>query len=454
MKKKYEMDMCNGPLFGKIILYTIPLIMSGILQLLFNAADMIVVGRYAGSEPLASVGSTSSLINLLVNVFMGLSVGTNVLVAHYYGAKNEEDLKTTIHTSISLSIICGVVLSFIGAGLASPLLTMMGTPETLLPYAVSYMQIYFIGMPVMLLYNFGAAILRAIGDTKRPLYYLLIAGVINVILNMVFVIGFSMDVKGVAYATIISQAVSALMITRCLMSLDGPCRLELKSLCLNKEKIIRIAKVGLPAGFQGAVFSISNVLIQSSVNSFGAIAVAGNTATQNLEGFIYISMNSFHQTALSFTGQNLGARKVDRVKKTLLYCQIGVIATGLVMGVVGWIFGTPLLKIYSSEVPVIEYGLRRMKVIFLSYFLCGTMDVMVGSLRGMGYSIMPMIVSLLGACGLRIVWIMTIFRMSRSPEILYFSYPVSWFMTTAVHIICFMIVAMPMLKKIGIEKGM
>lgn len=449
MKKKYEMDMCNGPLFGKIILYTIPLILSGILQLLFNAADMVVAGRYAGSDALAAVGSTSSLINLLVNVFMGLSVGANVLVAHYYGAKREDDLKITIHTSISLSVICGIGLSFIGVGLASPLLTMMGTPETLLGYAVSYMQIYFLGMPVMLLYNFGAAILRAIGDTKRPLYYLLFAGVINVILNMIFVIGFSMDVRGVAYATIISQAVSAFLITRCLMKLDGPCRLEIKSLCLNKEKILKIAKVGLPAGFQGAIFSISNVLIQSSVNSFGAIAVAGNTATSNLEGFIYVSMNSFHQTAISFTGQNMGAKKVDRVKKTLLYCQIGVIATGLSMGFLGWKLGTPLLEIYSDKADVIAFGLRRMKIIFLSYFLCGTMDVMVGSLRGMGYSIMPMIVSLLGACGLRIVWIMTAFRMTHSPEVLYCSYPISWFITTSVHIICFFVVAIPMLKRIN-----
>lgn len=448
MKKKYEMDMCNGPLFSKIIIYTIPLILSGILQLLFNAADMVVAGRYAGSDALAAVGSTSSLINLLVNVFMGLSVGANVLVAHYYGAKRDEDLRTTIHTAISLSIVCGIALSFVGVFFASPLLTMMGTPELLIGYAVSYMQIYFIGMPVSLLYNFGAAILRAIGDTKRPLYYLLISGVINVILNMIFVIGFSMDVRGVAFATIISQAVSALLIVRCLMKLEGACRLDIKSLCLNKEKIIRIAKVGLPAGFQGALFSTSNVIIQSSVNSFGATAVAGNTATMNLEGFIYISMNSFHQTAISFTGQNMGARKTDRVKKTLLYCQIGVIATGLLMGIVGWNLGTPLLSIYSDEADVIAFGLRRMKIIFLSYFLCGTMDVMVGSLRGMGYSIMPMIVSLLGACGLRILWIFTVFKMTHSPEILYYSYPISWFITTMVHLACFIFVAMPMLRKI------
>lgn len=449
MKKKYEMDMCEGGLFGKIIIYTLPLILSGILQLLFNAADMVVAGRYAGSDALAAIGATSSLINLLVNVFMGLSVGTNVLVAHYFGAKREEDLKKTIHTSISLSLICGVILAFIGAVLSGPLLRLMGTPVELLDYAVKYMQIYFIGMPVMLLYNFGAAILRAIGDTKRPLYYLLAAGVINVILNMFFVIGFSMDVRGVAYATIISQAISALLITNCLMKLEGPCKLILKDLCLDKTKVIRIARVGLPAGFQGAIFSISNVIIQSSVNSFGAVAVAGNTATMNLEGFIYISMNSFHQTALSFTGQNMGAKKTDRIIKTLLYCQIGVIAVGCIMGITGWVCGTPLLGIYSDNSEVISFGLRRMKIIFLSYFLCGTMDVMVGSLRGMGYSIMPMIVSLLGACGLRILWIFTVFRMYHTPELLYYSYPISWFITTMVHVICFGFVAMPMLKRLG-----
>jgi len=446
LSKKYEMDMCNGPLLGKILLFSLPLIASGILQLLFNAADMVVAGRYAGSVALAAVGATSSLINLLINVFMGLSVGSNVAVAHYYGAKREDDLSKTVHTSISMSLISGIVLMIVGVLLASPLLKLMGTPEDVLPHSVDYMKIYFIGMPVMLLYNFGAAILRAIGDTKRPLYYLLLAGVINVILNMIFVIEFGMGVRGVAYATIISQTVSTILIMRCLMRLEGPCRFEFSKLCLDREKMGRIAKVGLPAGFQGAIFSISNVLIQSSVNSFGSIAVAGNTACLNLEGFVYNSMNSFHQTALSFTGQNMGARKFDRVKKILFYCEACVIVTGLGMGLTGLYFGRPLLGVYSDEAAVIEFGYRRMIIIFSTYFLCGTMDVLVGSLRGMGFSIMPMIVSLLGACGLRILWILTYFRFNHTPEVLYLSYPISWAITTLVHLMCFLIIAIPRFK--------
>lgn len=440
--------MCNGPLLSKILVFTLPLIASGILQLLFNAADMVVAGRYAGSEALGAVGATSSLINLITNVFMGLSIGANVAVAHYYGAQREEDMKETVHTAILLSIICGIFVLFLGIVLASPALSLMGTPPEILPHAIAYMKIYFLGMPAMLLYNFGAAILRAIGDTKRPLFFLLTAGVVNVILNLIFVIGFGMGVRGVAFATIISQAISAVMIVRCMMKLEGPCRLILKELKIYPDKAKRIARVGLPAGLQGSIFSISNVLIQSSVNSFGAIAVAGNTATCNLEGFVYISMNAFQQTAISFTGQNMGAKKEDRIKKTLLYCQICVIITGLLLGWLGYAFGNSLLHIYSDDEMVVAFGLRRMKIIFTTYFLCGTMDVCVGSLRGMSYSIMPMVVSLLGACGLRILWIMTIFRANPIPEVLYVSYPISWGITTIVHFICFALVAVPHMKKV------
>ena len=439
-EKTYEIDMCNGPLFSKILLFSIPLILSGILQLLFNAADMIVAGRFAGSIALAAVGATSSLINLLINVFVGLSVGANVAIAHFYGAKQDRDLQETLHTAIMLSIICGFFLSIVGFFLAGPLLTLMGTPADILPYSVIYMKIYFIGMPVTLLYNFGSAIMRAVGDTKRPLYYLLGAGVLNVILNLIFVIAFGMGVAGVALATILSQSVSAFLIIRCLIRNKGVCHLELKKLKLHKDKVKRILQVGLPAGFQGAIFSISNVLIQSSVNSFGSIAVAGNTATASLEGFIYNAMNAFHQTALSFTGQNMGAKKVRRVKKILLICLFCVTVTGLLMGTVALFFGKELLGIYSDDKAVIAFGYRRMLVIFTTYFLCGMMDVMVGSIRGMGYSIMPMIVSLLGACGLRIVWIFSIFKMNPTPELLYVSYPVSWFITFSVHVICFIFI--------------
>ena len=449
MNKKYEIDMCNGPLLGKILVFTFPLMAAGILQLLFNAADMVVVGRYAGSNALGAVGATSSLINLLVNVFMGLSVGANVAVAHYYGAKRNEELSKCVHTAVTLSVICGGILLLAGVGFAKPLLEIMGTPDEILPLSVKYMQVYFLGMPVMLLYNFGAAVLRAVGDTKRPLYFLLGAGGINVILNLIFVIRFGMGVEGVALATDISQIFSAAMIVRCLMQMDGPCRLELKKLRVDKNEAGRIARVGLPAGFQGAVFSVSNVLIQSSVNSFGATVVAGNTATCNIEGFIYNAMNSFHQTALSFTGQNMGAKKFDRVQKVLIICLLCVTVTGLSMGLLAWAFGGELLGIYSDSSEVIAFGLRRMAIIFPTYFLCGIMDVIVGSIRGMGFSIMPMIVSFTGACLFRIIWIFTVFQMSPSLERLYVSYPISWALTFTVHLLCFNFVAKPRYKNIG-----
>jgi len=437
--KKYEIDMCNGPLLSKILVYAVPLIASGILQLLFNAADMVVAGRFAGNAALGAVGATSSLINLLINVFIGMSVGTNVLVAHFYGANRKEELGQTVHTSIALSLISGVILGIAGFMLASPLLSLMGTPDDILPHAVIYMQIYFIGVPGMLLYNFGSAILRAVGDTKRPLYYLLFAGVINVLLNLFFVIVLRIGVAGVALATILSQFVSAALVIKCLMKEEGAYRLNIREIRLYPDKVIRILRVGLPAGFQGAVFSISNVLIQSSVNSFGSVAVAGNTAAQNLEGFVYNAMNSFHQTALSFTSQNMGAKKMDRVKKIMWICVGCVTVTGMLMGFAGLYFANELLSIYSTDSEVIAYGYERLLIIFSTYFLCGVMDVLVGSIRGMGYSIMPMVVSLLGACGLRVVWIFTIFAHYRTPGILYNSYPVTWTVTLLVHLVCFSI---------------
>ena len=438
-RKKYEIDMCNGPLLSKILAYSVPLIASGILQLLFNAADMVVAGRFAGSVALGAVGATSSLINLLINVFIGMSVGSNVLVAHFFGANRAKELGQTVHTSIALSLISGVVLGIAGFLLASPLLSLMGTPDDILPHAVIYMQIYFIGVPGMLLYNFGSAILRAVGDTKRPLYYLLSAGVINVILNLFFVVVMQIGVAGVALATIISQFISAALVIRCLIKEEGDYHLDIRAIRLYPDKVMRILRVGLPAGFQGAVFSISNVLIQSSVNSFGSIAVAGNTAAQNLEGFVYNAMNSFHQTALSFTSQNMGAKKMDRVKKIMWICVGCVTVKGMVMGFTGLYFAKDLLSIYSTDSQVIAYGYQRLLIIFASYFLCGVMDVMVGSIRGMGYSIMPMIVSLLGACGLRVVWIFTVFTFYRTPQVLYISYPVTWTVTFLVHFVCFTI---------------
>lgn len=438
MKKSYEIDMCNGPLLGKLLLFALPLMLSGILQLFFNAADIVVVGRFSGSHALAAVGSTSALINLLVNLFIGLSIGTNVLTAQYYGAKDKENIHRTVHTSILVSIIGGLVLIVAGVLLAAPLLELMATPDEVLGQATLYMRIYFCGMPGMMLYNFGAAILRAIGDTRRPLYFLLTAGVVNIILNLFFVIIFHMGVAGVALATIISQALSAVLVVRCLTHLDGMCRLYLRELKIDSDKLIRIVRIGLPAGLQGAVFSISNVLIQSSVNSFGAIAMAGNTAASNLEGFVYTSMNAVYQTALSFTSQNVGAGKYRRIGQILRRCLAIVTVVGLSFGGLVVVFSQPLLGIYSTDADVIAYGTRRLMIICLPYFLCGIMDTLVGMLRGMNYSVLPMIVSLAGACGLRVLWIFTIFRMNHTLFTLYISYPITWAITASVHFCCYL----------------
>lgn len=440
MKKTYEMDMCNGPLFGKLLIFALPLMLSGILQLLFNAADIVVVGRFAGSHALAAVGSTGALINLFVNVFIGFSIGTNVLVAQYFGARDEKSVRDTVHTSVLLGVVGGFILIVAGLLLAEPMLVWMDTPDNVRYHSVLYMRIYFLGMPAMLVYNFGAAILRAIGDTRRPLYYLLSAGVINVILNLIFVIVFDMGVAGVATATVISQIISSFLIVRCLINSNGMYRLNLRELHIDKDKLVRIVKIGLPAGLQGAIFSISNILIQSSVNSFGSIAMAGNTAASNIEGFVYTSMNAVYQTALSFTSQNVGGGKPKRILKILFQCMIIVFIVGGIMGSAGYLFGTSLLHIYSSDPEVIHYGLSRLQIICQLYFICGMMEVAVGMLRGLGYSIVPMFVSLIGICGFRILWIFTAFVWERSLFTLYLSYPISWGITLAVHLICFYII--------------
>lgn len=438
--KKYEIDMCNGPLAGKILLFYFPLMLSGILQLLFNAADIAVAGRFAGNEALAAVGSTSSLTNLLVNLFIGLSVGANVLVARFYGAGQTDELKSMVQTAVATSVIGGVILVFVGFFVSKPALTLMGTPTDVIAHSVLYMRIYFAGMPFMMAYNFGAAVLRAVGDTRRPLYYLLIAGVVNVLLNLLFVIVFQMGVAGVAVATVISQVISAFLVLRCLIISDSVYRLELKGIRIAGDKLAKMVQIGIPAGLQGALFSISNVLIQSSVNSFGKIAMAGNTAGSNLEGFVYTAMNAFHQAAISFCGQNYGAMKYKRVAKSLFICLGFVTVVGLVMGSGAYLFAGTLLKLYSTDAEVIGYGILRMSYICIPYCLCGMMDVMVGGLRGMGYSIMPMIVSLTGACLFRVVWIYTVFQQYRTLDCLYISYPISWGLTFLVHLACFAVV--------------
>lgn len=441
MAKNYEMDMCSGSVWKKMLLFSVPLMCSSVLQLLFNAADIVVVGQYAGDNSLAAVGANSALINLLTNLFIGLSVGANVLAARHYGAGEEKDLSRTVHTAMTLSAISGVFLMFVGLFGADILLRLMKTPEQVLPLAVIYLRIYFLGMPAMMIYNFGSAVLRAIGDTKRPLYYLLFSGVVNVVLNLLFVIVLHMDVAGVAAATAISQCISAVLVLRCLMRETGGIRLIPKQLGIDRDKLFLILQIGLPAGFQGVVFSLSNVVIQSSVNLFGEIVVAGNSAASNLEGFVYVAMNAFHQSVISFTSQNYGAGKLNRLTKITVSGLISVFIVGLVMGLTMLFFGAQLLGIYSDSPAVIAAGMSRLKMILSFYFLCGMMDVMVGAIRGIGYSVMPMIVSLLGACGLRLLWIATVFQIDsfHTVQTIYVSYPITWSITLLAHLICYII---------------
>ncbi|MGN0631462.1 MAG: MATE family efflux transporter, partial [Ruminococcus sp.] len=414
-----------------MLLFTLPLMLSSILQLLFNAADVVVVGKFAGDNSLAAVGSTTALINLLTNLFIGLSVGANVTAARFFGGKSEQELSRTVHTSIALSIVSGLALTGIGLIFAKQMLILMQTPAEVCDLAALYLRIFFAGMVPNMIYNFGSALLRSIGDTKRPLYYLLGAGVVNVILNLIFVIGFDMDVAGVALATVISQTISAVLIMRCLMKESGGIRFSFKKLRFDGKILGIILRIGLPAGFQGVIFALSNVVIQSSINIFGNIVVAGNSAAGNIEGFVYMAMNSFHQATISFVSQNYGAgqhKRINRVFLTALGC---VTVVGLVFGNTVVFFGEPLLGIYSDNPAVIEAGMVRLLMICSVYALCGIMDVTVGVLRGIGYSIIPTIVSLIGVCGLRLVWIATVFRIPEYNHIetVYLSYPVTWTIT-------------------------
>lgn len=449
MAKSYSMDMCSGPVLGKMLRFSLPLMASGVLQLLFNAADVVVLGRFAGDNSMGAVGSTSSLINLFTNLFIGLSVGVNVIAARAHGAGSKKDMQDVVHTAMPVSVISGLLLMVVGIALAPQMLILMKATENQLPLAVQYLRIYFIGMPATMIYNFGAAILRSVGDTKRPLYFLTAAGVINFLLNLLFVIVFKMDVSGVALATIISQTVSAVLTVICLIKESGSIHLDLKKLKIHGHILGSIVRVGLPAGFQGVIFSLSNVVIQSSVNSFGDTVVSGNSAAASIEGFIYMAMNTFYQAAISFTGQNVGAKKYDRIPRILASALLSVAATGLILGVTGYIFGRQLLGIYSKTDIVIDAGMKRMSIIMMTYFLCGMMDVMVGMLRGLGYSVMPMIVSLVGACGLRILWIQTAFQIEKfhTTTTIYVSYPISWGITFLTHLICYLIVWRKIKKK-------
>lgn len=421
-----DMDMCSGPLFTKILIFALPIMAMNILQLLFNAADMVIVGRFSGSKALAAVGATGALINLIVTLFMGLSVGTSVIVAQDYGAGQAGDVSRSVHTSIAISIIGGLIVMIVGLVLCEPLLKIMGTPEDILSLSVLYMKIYFIGIPASMIYNFSAAILRAVGNSRHPMYYLVIAGIVNVTLNLFFVIKLGMSVDGVAWATVISQYVAMFLIIICLFRSDGAIRFIPSKMHIDVHKLKSLARIGLPAGIQGLLFSISNVLIQSAVNSFGSTMVAASSASGNVEAFVGTTMNAYYNAAITFTGQNMGAKKYERIDTIAKVCTALIFATWIFLGGTILLFGRSLIGIYTSDSQVIELGMLRMKVMMAVYFTCGTMNVFPGLTRGMGYSILPMLCTLVGACLMRIVWLATFFTWNPTVIMLFLSYPVSW----------------------------
>lgn len=440
-KNKYEIDMLNGPLWGKIIRYAVPLMLSGILQLFYNAADNIVVGNFAAQKEaaLAAVTSTGALINLIVNLFIGLSVGTAIVVANYRGAGREEDVSATVHTSIAISLIFGFVLMGVGIPFAKPLLNLMSSPDDVIDLAALYVKIYSMGMPFNMVYNFGSAVLRAVGDTRRPMIILIISGAVNVVLNLVFVIVFHLDVAGVALATIISQAISAVMVVVCLVKSQGDIHLSFRGLRIDKDKLLELIRCGLPAGLQGALFSISNVLIQSTINTYGTSFVAGNGAASNLEGFIACCTNSMYQAALAFTGQNFGAKKPDRIRMILKVVVTYTAFFGIVGGAVMYSLGPNLIRLYcrDADASTIAAGVERMGYLMLPYVSCGMMDVMSGMMRGMGKTVVPMIVTLVGVCVVRVLWLTFIYPLNPVPGMVYVSYPMTWTLTSIVHVLCF-----------------
>lgn len=434
---KYEIDMCNGTLMDKLISFSLPLMLSGILQLLFNAVDIIVVGRFTGRQALAAVGSTTALINIFTNLFIGISLGANVLAARFYASGKEKEMSETVHTSITLALISGLVMALAGVLLARFALNLMGTPNDVIDQSVLYMRIYFLGMPFFMLYNYGAAILRAVGDTKRPLFFLVISGMTNAVLNLVLVIVFHMGVAGVAIGTIVSQLISSILVLRCLYTSNTSYRLYFSKLGIKTQYLKQIFQVGIPAGIQSTVINLSNALLQSSVNSFGSVAMAGYTAANNIFGFLYMSVNAVTQSCMSFTSQNYGVKKLKRMDRVLLDCMILSVGVTLTLGCGAYFFGPELLKIYTSDADVIRCGVEVLAFTTVPYFCCGIMDLLPGALRGMGYSRVPMILSIIGTVGTRIVWIFGLFPAHRSLSFLFISYPVSWILTILMQAVCF-----------------
>lgn len=439
-KNKFEIDMCNGPIMSKLISFSVPLILSGMLQLMFNAVDIIVVGQFSGSTSLAAVGSTTALINVFVNLFMGISLGANVVSARCYAMGRREEMSKTVHTAITIALVSGIIMAVIGVIFAKGALLLMGTPENVINLATLYMRIYFLGMPFFMLYNYGAAILRAVGDTKRPLLFLVISGCINAGINMLLVIVFNMGVAGVAIGTVISQFVSCALVINCLYRTKSSYQLRFSKLKIEKDYMIQIFQVGVPAGIQSTVINFSNALLQSSVNSFGSVAMAGYTAANNILGFLYVSVNSITQACMSFTSQNYAVGKHKRMDRVLIDCIVLSISVALILGGGAYLFGTYILNIYTSDADVIKCGLEILSITTVPYFFCGIMDLFPGALRGMGYSTIPMILSIIGTVGIRILWIFVFFPMHRSLYFLFISYPGSWIATIVMQVICYMLV--------------
>ncbi|MFR8171084.1 MAG: MATE family efflux transporter [Marvinbryantia sp.] len=433
---KYEIDMCSGSIMDKLISFSLPLMLSGILQLMFNAVDIVIVGRFTGSEALAAVGSTSALINMFTNLFIGISLGNNVLAARYYASGRTKEMSETVHTAILFALLSGIVMAFVGLIFSRFALELMGTPDNVIEHSTLYMRIYFLGMPFFMLYNYGASILRAVGDTKRPLLFLIISGILNAGLNMFLVIVFHLGVAGVAIATVISQMVSCVLVLRCLYLSDGSYQLRFSRLTLKWNYLKPIFQVGIPAGIQSTVINFSNVLLQSSVNSFGSTAMAGYTAANNILSFLYVSVNSVTQACMSFTSQNYGVGNYKRMDKILVNCIALSVSVSLALGCIAYFFGPEILSIYTSDPEVIRCGVEVLAYTTVTYFLCGLMDLFPGPMRGMGHSAVPMLMSIIGTVGTRIVWIFLLFPQNRTLAFLFISYPASWIVTILLQVVC------------------
>ena len=445
---KYEIDMCNGSIMDKLISFSLPLMLSSILQLMFNAVDIIVVGRFSSSQALAAVGSTTALINIFTNLFIGVSLGANVLAARYFAAGRDKEMSEAVHTAITLALISGVIMAFVGVGMSRTALSLMATPADVIDLSAVYMRIYFMGMPFFMLYNYGAAILRAVGDTKRPLMFLIVAGLTNVVLDLLLVIVIPLGVAGVAIGTVASQMISCILVLRCLYKSEGSYQLRFSRLMIRWVYLKWIFQVGIPAGIQSTVINFSNALLQSSVNSFGSTAMAGYTAANNILGFLYAAVNAVTQACMSFTSQNYSVGKQKRMDRVLLDCMLLSAGVSIVLGVGAYVFGSQILRVYTTETEVIQCGLEILSITTVPYFLCGIMDLIPGALRGMGHSAVPMVLSVIGTVGTRIVWIYGFFPQHRSLHFLFISYPGSWIITIAMQAVCFWFVRKKCMKQL------